>query len=211
MDLERLSVAMRSPPGTIRRMTFTGAAPEALEFVERRFPLWTCRRRVSEFAGRDLAQTRLRTWFIAVASRCGRCDGLLTPVRPEPAGHCTISSRTASLTNYMPRSVTACPRIRNRAAGRRGRACDEGARGSCTDGQAGSLSRPKSWTSGLWPRSRAPTPVATRRDAETAATHAWIPVLAAACRRLLMIGAGPGGYGSTVTDEPHQPSALVTD
>ena len=29
-------------------------------------------------------------------------------------------------------------------------------------------------------RSRAPTPVATRWDTETAATHAWIPVLAAA-------------------------------
>ena len=81
MDLERLSVAMRSSPEAIRRMTFTGETPEALEFVTHRFPLWTCRRCVSEFMGRDLAQARLRTWFIAVASRCRRCGGQLTPVR----------------------------------------------------------------------------------------------------------------------------------
>jgi len=81
MDLERLSVAMRSSPEAIRRMTFTGEMPEALEFVAHRFPLWTCRRCASEFMGRDLAQARLRTWFIAVASRCRRCGGQLTPVR----------------------------------------------------------------------------------------------------------------------------------
>jgi hypothetical protein len=81
MDLERLSVAMRSSPEAIRRMTFTGEAPEALEFVTHRRPFWTCRRCASEFAGRDLAQVRLRTWFIAVASRCRRCGGHLTPLR----------------------------------------------------------------------------------------------------------------------------------
>jgi hypothetical protein len=81
MDLERLSVAMRSSPEAIRRMTFTGETPEALEFVAHRFPLWTCRRCASEFMSRDLAQARLRTWFIAVASRCRRCGGQLTPVR----------------------------------------------------------------------------------------------------------------------------------
>ena len=81
MDLERLSVAMRSSPEAIRRMTFTGEAPEALEFVTHRLPFWTCRWCVSEFAGRDLAQARLRTWFITVASRCRRCGGQLTPVR----------------------------------------------------------------------------------------------------------------------------------
>jgi hypothetical protein len=81
MDLARLSVAMRSSPEAIRRMTFTGEAPEALEFVTHRRPFWTCRRCVSEFAGRDLAQPRLRTWFITVASRCRRCGGQLTPVR----------------------------------------------------------------------------------------------------------------------------------
>jgi hypothetical protein len=81
MDLERLSVAMRSSPEAIRRMTFAGETPEALEFVAHRFPLWTCRRCISEFAGRDLAQAQLRTWFIAVASRCRRCGGHLTPVR----------------------------------------------------------------------------------------------------------------------------------
>ena len=83
MDLERLSVAMRSSPEAIRRMTFTGEAPESLEFVTHRLPFWTCRRCVSEFAGRDLAQARLRTWFIAVASRCRRCGGQLTPARPR--------------------------------------------------------------------------------------------------------------------------------
>src|SRR5208337_274905 len=36
MDLERLSVAMRSSPEAIRRMTFTGELPEALEFVAHR-------------------------------------------------------------------------------------------------------------------------------------------------------------------------------
>ena len=81
IDLERLSVAMRSSPEAIRRMTFTGEPPEALEFVAHRFPLWTCRRCASEFMGRDLAQVRLRTWFIAVASRCRRCGGQLTPAR----------------------------------------------------------------------------------------------------------------------------------
>ena len=81
MDLERLSVAMRSTPEAIRRMTFTSETPEALEFVAHRFPLWTCRQCTSEFMSRDLSQLRLRTWFIAVASRCGRCDGPLTPVR----------------------------------------------------------------------------------------------------------------------------------
>jgi TniQ len=81
MDLERLSVAMRSSPDAIRRMTFTGEAPEALEFVTHRLPFWTCRWCVSEFAGGDLAQAHLRTWFITVASRCRRCGGQLTPVR----------------------------------------------------------------------------------------------------------------------------------
>jgi hypothetical protein len=81
MDLERLSVAMRSSPEAIRRMTFTGETPESLEFVAHRFPLWTCRRCASEFIGRDLAQVRLRSWFIAVASRCRRCGGALSPVR----------------------------------------------------------------------------------------------------------------------------------
>jgi hypothetical protein len=81
MDLERLSVAMRSSPDAIRRMTFTDEAPEALEFVTHRLPFWTCLWCVSEFAGRDLAQARLRTWFITVASRCRRCGGQLTPVR----------------------------------------------------------------------------------------------------------------------------------
>jgi hypothetical protein len=81
MDLERLSVAMRSSPEAIRRMTFTGEPPEALEFVAHRFPLWTCRRCALEFMGRDLAQARLRTWFIAVASRCRRCGGQLTRAR----------------------------------------------------------------------------------------------------------------------------------
>src|SRR5271165_6442936 len=81
MDLERLSVAVRSSPEAIRRMTFTDETPEALEFVAHRFPLWTCRRCASEFMARDLAQAHLRTWFIAVASRCRRCGGQLTPVR----------------------------------------------------------------------------------------------------------------------------------
>jgi hypothetical protein len=81
MDLERLSVAMPSSPEAIRRMTFTGETPEALEFVARRFPLWTCRRCASEFIGRDIAQARLRNWFIALASKCRRCGGQLTPVR----------------------------------------------------------------------------------------------------------------------------------
>ena len=81
MDLERLSVAMRSSPEAIRRMTFTDETPEALEFVTHRFPLWTCRRCASEFIGRDIAQARLRNWFIAVASKCRRCGGQLTPVR----------------------------------------------------------------------------------------------------------------------------------
>ena len=81
MDLERLSVAVRSSPEAIGRMTFTDETREALEFVAHRFPLWTCRQRVSEFMARDLAQARLRTWFIAVASRCRRCGGQLTPVR----------------------------------------------------------------------------------------------------------------------------------
>lgn len=80
-DLERLSIAVRSSPEAIRRMTFTDETPEALEFVAHRFPLWTCRRCASEFVGRDLAQARLRTWFIAVASRCRRCGGQLTSVR----------------------------------------------------------------------------------------------------------------------------------
>jgi TniQ len=81
MDLERLSVALRSSPDALRRMTFTGETPEALEFVAYRFPLWTCQRCVSEFSNRDLVQVRLRAWFIAVASRCRRCGGHLTPVR----------------------------------------------------------------------------------------------------------------------------------
>lgn len=81
MDLERLSLAMRSSPEVIRRMTFTGETPEALEFVAHRVPLWTCRRCASEFLGRDIAQARLRNWFIAVASKCRRCGGQLTPVR----------------------------------------------------------------------------------------------------------------------------------
>ena len=51
MDLERLSVAVRSSPEAIRRMTFTDETPEALEFVTHRFPLWTCRWCVSEFSG----------------------------------------------------------------------------------------------------------------------------------------------------------------
>lgn len=81
MDLARLAVAMRSSPEAIRRMTFTDEGPEALEFVTHRRPFWTCRRCVSEFADRDLAQARLRTWFIAVASRCLRCGGQLSPAR----------------------------------------------------------------------------------------------------------------------------------
>jgi TniQ len=81
MDLKRLSVAVRSSPEAIQRMTFTNETPEALEFVSHRFPLWTCRRCASEFMARDLGQARLRTWFIAVASRCRRCGGQLTSVR----------------------------------------------------------------------------------------------------------------------------------
>ena len=81
MDLERLSIAMRSSPEAILRMTFAGETSEALEFVTHRFPLWTCRRCETEFAGRGLAHVQLRTWFIAVASRCRRCGEHLTPVR----------------------------------------------------------------------------------------------------------------------------------
>jgi hypothetical protein len=81
MDLERLAVAMRSSPEAIRRMTFAGESPEALEFVAHRLPLGTCRRCTVEFAGRELPPVRLRTWFIAVASRCRRCGGHLTPAR----------------------------------------------------------------------------------------------------------------------------------
>jgi hypothetical protein len=43
-DLERLSIAMYSSPEQIERMTFAGEHCEALEFVARRFPLWTCSR-----------------------------------------------------------------------------------------------------------------------------------------------------------------------
>jgi hypothetical protein len=74
-DLERLSVAMYSSPEQIERMTFAGEHREALEFVARRFPLWTCSRCVSEFIARGLGQIRLRTWFISVASLCKRCGG----------------------------------------------------------------------------------------------------------------------------------------
>jgi hypothetical protein len=81
LDLERLSIALRSSPEAVRRMTFTGESPEALEFVARRLPLWTCRRCASEFTDRHLARVSLRTWFIAVASRCRRCGEQLTPVR----------------------------------------------------------------------------------------------------------------------------------
>jgi hypothetical protein len=81
MDLERLAVAMRSSPEVIRRMTFASETSEALEFVAHRFPLWVCQRCVSEFTARDLAQARLRTWFISVASWCRRCGGQLTPAR----------------------------------------------------------------------------------------------------------------------------------
>jgi hypothetical protein len=80
-DLERLSVAMYSSPEKIRRMTFAGEPREALEFVARRFPLWTCSQCVSEFVGRGLGQVRLRSWFISVASLCRRCGGQLTPAR----------------------------------------------------------------------------------------------------------------------------------
>jgi hypothetical protein len=86
MDLERLAVALRSSPEVIRRMTFTGESPEALEFVAHRLPLWTCRRCVAEFVERELAQVRLRTWFIAAASRSLRCGGLLTPARARASG-----------------------------------------------------------------------------------------------------------------------------
>jgi hypothetical protein len=80
-DLERLSVTMYSSPEQIERMTFAGEPREALEFVARRFPLWTCSRCVSEFIDRGLGQVRLRTWFISVASLCKRCGGQLTPAR----------------------------------------------------------------------------------------------------------------------------------
>jgi hypothetical protein len=82
-DLERLSIAMYSSPEQIERMTFAGEHREALEFVARRFPLWTCSRCVSEFIGRGLGQVRLRTWFISVASLCKRCGGQLTPSRTQ--------------------------------------------------------------------------------------------------------------------------------
>ena len=180
MDLERLSVAVRSSPEAIRRMTFTDETPEALEFVSHRFPLWTCRRCVSEFMARDLAQARLRTWFIAVASRCRRCGGQLTPVRAR-----TSRALQNIIADGEPYEFHARARdrlalaYRNWTAGRRSHACDEGAGGSRTNGQAGSLYRPQSWTPAVRPRSRASTPVATRRDEETAATDAWIRVLAA--------------------------------
>jgi hypothetical protein len=78
MDLERLSVAMRSSPEAIPRMTFADETPGALVFVARRFPLWTCRRPIAEFPRGELAQVRLRTWFIVVAPRYRRCGGHLT-------------------------------------------------------------------------------------------------------------------------------------
>ena len=99
---------------------------------------------------------------------------------PNQSGPAEYHRRWRALRNSCQGPRQARLRIRNRAAGWRGHACDEGAGGSRTNGQAGSLYRPQSWTPAVRPRSRAPTPVATRRDAETAATHAWIPVLAAA-------------------------------
>jgi hypothetical protein len=109
MDLERLSIAMRLSPEAIRRMTFTGEPPEALEFVAHRLPLWTCRRCASEFAGRDLAQVRLRSWFVAIASRCGAVAESSPLAEPGPAKPCTISSPTASLMKHTPRSGTGLP------------------------------------------------------------------------------------------------------
>jgi hypothetical protein len=180
-DLERLSIAVRSSPEAIRRMTFTDETPEALEFVAHRFPLWTCRRCASEFVGRDLAQARLRTWFIAVASRCRRCGGQLTSVRAR-----TSRALRSIIADGEPYEIhargtrQARPRIRNRTSSRCGHARDEGAGGSRTNRYAGSLCRPQSGTPAVRPPSGASAPVATRRNAETAATYAWIPVLASA-------------------------------
>jgi hypothetical protein len=80
-DLERLAVAMRSSPTSLRRMSFAGQPHEALEFVAHKKPVWTCRRCAREFASRGLVQVMLRQWSVAVASSCRRCGDWLMPTR----------------------------------------------------------------------------------------------------------------------------------
>jgi len=80
-DLERLAAAMRSSSRVIQRMSFARQPREALEFVAHKKPFWTCRQCAPEFAGRGPVQTTLRQWFVAVASTCRRCGGLLSPTR----------------------------------------------------------------------------------------------------------------------------------
>jgi TniQ len=206
MDLERLSVAMRSSPEAIRRMTFTGEAPEALEFVTHRLPFWTCRWCVSEFAAADLAQARLRTWFITVASRCRRCGGQLTPVRVRAsrALHNIIADGEPYRAYALVRDRLGHAFETGRPIGAVIRAMRALAAPVPTDNRALYTAR-KRGRLPYCPKRAPPAPVAAHRDPETSATHAWIPVLAAAgWPALRCLAAGGTGCRDSWSDCPRR-------
>ena len=169
---------MYASPHQIRQMTFSGEPREALEFIARRFPLWTCLRCVSEFVNRGLGQVTLRNWYISVASSCRRCGGQLTPARSRcsrairdiiAAGepyrlHTTVRDRLgAALDNGQPVGAAS------RAIGlwRRQYQLTE----------KGPLHRSKSWPFAGLSQQHATTSLATHRNPAITPADAWIPRL----------------------------------
>ncbi len=80
-DIDIIALSLRRQSSAIVEMTFSGIAPEALDFVSRAAPVLRCYKCCAEFGARGLHGVVMRRWHVNVATNCRRCGDFLRPSR----------------------------------------------------------------------------------------------------------------------------------
>jgi hypothetical protein len=80
-DTDIIALSLRRDRSEIIDMTFSGVAPEALDFVTHGAPGLRCYTCCAELAARGLHGVVMRRWHVTVATNCRRCGSFLRPSR----------------------------------------------------------------------------------------------------------------------------------